>query len=464
MPLAVPRLVVSGFGGESGKTLVSLALLLAAGRGGLAVRAYKKGPDYIDAAWLAWASQSPARNLDTFLIGDAATRASFAATALPDALNLVEGNRGLYDGVDSRGAHSTAELAKLLHAPVILVVNATKVTRTAAALVLGCQRLDPQVRIAGVILNHIATARHERVLRESIESLCSIPVLGAFPRLPGAVLPGRHLGLVPPLEHPGAAGLTTLLADTCARCVDLPAVLAVARQAPPLATPAVPPPAAAPLAPNVRIGVVRDSAFTFYYPENLEALEAGAARIVPCSALDGAPLPPDLDALYIGGGFPETHAAALASNRAFLDSLERAARRGLPVFAECGGLMLLARSISWQGNRYPMAGVLPCDVEVCLGPPQGHGYVELRVDRPNPFFSPGQLLRGHEFHYSHIAPAPAEIGTVCEVTRGVGCGNRRDAIVVHNVWAAYTHMHALAAPEWAAGLLAAARRFAAARA
>jgi cobyrinic acid a,c-diamide synthase len=213
----------------------------------------------------------------------------------------------------------------------------------------------------------------------------------------------------------------------------------------------------------VRVGVVRDSAFTFYYPENLEALAAGGAEIVRCSALDAAGLPDRLDALYIGGGFPETHAHALAANRPFLDSLRQAARNGLPVFAECGGLMLLSQSIWWQGKRYRMAEALPFDVEVCPGPPQGHGYVDLRVDTPNPYFPVGTTLRGHEFHYSRIMNLDRELTAVCQVTRGTGCGNRRDGLVVNNVWAAYTHFHALGAPEWASGFLQAARRHASGR-
>ena len=199
----LPRLVVAGLSGESGKTLVSLALLLEAGRRGISVRAFKKGPDYIDSAWLEWASHKPARNLDTYLMGFERVVESFASNAVPDGFNLVEGNRGLYDGADARGTHSTAELAKALQAPVVLVVNATKVTRTAAAWVLGCQRLDLDVRIAGVVVNQVSGVRHERIVREAIESTCNVPVLGVVPRVSADVLlPSRHLGLVTPREHP----------------------------------------------------------------------------------------------------------------------------------------------------------------------------------------------------------------------------------------------------------------------
>ena len=207
----LPRLVVAGLSGESGKTLVSLALLLEAGRRGIPVRAFKKGPDYIDSAWLEWASHKPARNLDTYLMGFERVVDSFASNAVPGGFNLVEGNRGLYDGADARGTHSTAELAKALRAPVVLVVNATKVTRTAAALVLGCQRLDPDVRIAGVVVNQVGGARHERIVREAIESVCGIPVLGVIPRAGAGMLLPRGTSVSLPLAsiHTATSWLKT---------------------------------------------------------------------------------------------------------------------------------------------------------------------------------------------------------------------------------------------------------------
>jgi cobyrinic acid a,c-diamide synthase len=210
---------------------------------------------------------------------------------------------------------------------------------------------------------------------------------------------------------------------------------------------------------GLKIGYLRDSAFTFYYPENLDALSGTGVQLVPISALSAGSLPDDLDALYVGGGFPETHGEALAANVTFLDSVRCAAERGLPIYAECGGLMLLARAILWQGRRYSMAGVLPFEVEVCAHP-QGHGYTEICVDTENAFFPVRSILRGHEFHYSGILPGNGLPSTACKVRRGVGCGAGRDGMVVGNVWASYTHLHALATPEWAAGVLHAARSFA----
>ncbi|HUB77482.1 MAG TPA: cobyrinate a,c-diamide synthase [Bryobacteraceae bacterium] len=451
---AFPRLVVAGLSGESGKTLVSLSLLLEARNRRTPVRAFKKGPDYIDAAWLGWAAQSPAHNLDTFLMGFPAARESFARHAVSDGLNVIEGNRGLFDGSDAHGTHSTSELAKALAAPVILVVDATKVTRTVSALVLGCQKLDPKLHIGGVILNQVAGRRHESIICQAVEADCGLPVLGTIPRCSThSLLPARHLGLVTPYEHPSTSDLERDLLAFIDSHLDLDRLSALANSAPPLAP--APPVHSVASGPPAAIGYFHDSAFCFYYPENLDALRAAGATLTPVSPLTAAEIPAAVDAIYIGGGFPETHAARLSRNSGFLASLRERARQGLPVYAECGGLMVLSRAIHWQGSRFPMAGVLPFDVEV-LPKPQGHGYVELITDRPNPFFATGTRLRGHEFHYSRIASQGELPATACAVSRGVGCSSARDAVVVDNVWAAYTHLHALATPEWASALVRAA--------
>jgi cobyrinic acid a,c-diamide synthase len=423
------------------------------------VGAFKKGPDYIDTAWLSWAAGHPAHNLDTFLMGYEGAAAAFAAQSLPGVLNVIEGNRGLYDGFDARGTHSTAELAKALGAPVVLVLDATKVTRTAAAMVLGCQRLDPTVKIVAVILNQVSGPRHEKVLREAIEVACGIPVLGAIPRIQTTrLLPERHLGLVVPEDYPDREPLRATLEELVEGRMEFEKLWSLSCQAPNLALPAELRPSL-PDGMGLKIGYLRDSAFTFYYAENLDQLSAAGAELVPISALSANSVPEDLDALYMGGGFPETHGEALAANETFLASVRCAAERGLPIYAECGGLMLLARAILWQGWRYPMAGVLPFEVRV-HDHPQGHGYTELSVDTENAFFPLGSILRGHEFHYSGIPVGTDMPRTACKVRRGVGCGGGRDGVVVGNLWASYTHLHALATPEWAAGLLHAARRFA----
>jgi cobyrinic acid a,c-diamide synthase len=466
MGTAVPRIVVAGLSGDSGKTLVALALLLAARERGLSVRGFKKGPDFIDAAWLSWASRAPARNLDTFLTTPDGAARTFARHAARQpagpiaALNVIEGNRGLFDGTDAEGTHSTAALAKLLGAPVVLVINARKMTATAAALVRGCQATDPGLSLAGVVLNQVAGRRHADVAREAIERACGVPVLGVIPRVDEPdLLPGRHLGLVPPAEHSRIGGAAEALRQIAREHLDVDRLLACAGGSPSGVVDEPPQDGGrAPRAPSERvtIGYVSDPAFSFYYPENLEALEARGATLVPLSSLAGSSLPPGLSALYIGGGFPEAHAAAIAENRAFLGSLRASARGGLPIFAECGGLMLLANAFSWQGRRYPMAGVIPVDVEV-MDAPQGHGYLVLSVDRANPFFQVGLELRAHEFHYSRIVGPPPD--TVCGVLRGTGCGGGRDAIVVDQVWASYAHLHAAGAPAWADGMIRAARGY-----
>jgi len=452
-----PRIVIAGLSGDSGKTLVSLGLLLLLRSRGLATQAFKKGPDYIDPSWLAWASENPARNLDTYLMGFPGVAAAFGSHALTEGMNIIEGNRGLYDGFDARGTHSTAELAKLLEAPVLLVVNACKTTRTVAAILLGCQKLDSRVNIAGVILNQVSGKRHERVIRDAIADACRIPVLGVLPRAAAdKLLPQRHLGLIPPEEHPDASELGRHIRELVGDHIELDGILSLADQSPLLQSPATPYPDM-PEGAGLRIGVIKDSAFSFYYPENLETLEAAGAKLEVFSPLTG-PEFPEVDALYIGGGFPETHGAKLSGRVTFLQALNHAARSGLPIYAECGGLMLLSRAIHWKGDRFQMSGALPFDVEV-FAKPQGHGYSELRVDKENPFFPAGTLLRGHEFHYSRIVPDGAPPPTVASVTRGTGCCDSRDGIVVGNVWASYTHLHALGVPEWSAGLINAARRY-----
>lgn len=435
-----------------------MGLLLLLRRTGIDVRAFKKGPDYIDPAWLSWSSAHPARNLDAFLMGAGPLRASFLRHAISDGVNLIEGNRGLFDGLDAEGTYSSAALAEALDAPIVLVVDVTKMTRTAAAVVLGCQKLDPCASIQGVVLNNVNGERHERILRESIESACGIPVIGALPRLAQNPLPERHLGLVPPDECDEMSGVEQKLLAWLEDRLDLDMVISIARGATPLEISAEECPRLRD-ARGLKIGYMRDAAFGFYYPENLEALERAGAALRRISALDADALPDGLDALYIGGGFPEVYAKALSANASFLESLRRACAAGLPVYAECGGLMLLARSLNWKGIRYSMANVFPVDIEA-FDRPQGHGYSELLVDAPNPFFPQGAVLRGHEFHYSRIVSDPSAVASACAVVRGTGCFPGRDYLTSQNVLAGYTHLHATATPEWAAGVVAAASEFA----
>jgi len=452
MTAAPPRIVVAGAGGDSGKTLVSLGLASAWRQVGLHVATFKKGPDYIDAAWLSRAASRPARNLDTWLMGTEEVLRSFARHAEDADVSVVEGNRGLLDGLDGT---STAALAATLGAPVLLVLDVTKVTRTSAAFVAGCKALAPEVRIAGVIANRVGGSRHENQVRSAIEGETGVPVLGAIPKLRDeTLLPDRHLGLVPPEEHDRMVDVVRRLGEVIGERVDIDSLLEAARSAGSLDEAPVLKPVSREEKYPVRVGVFMDSAFTFYYPENLESLAAGGAEIVPVSALDDPRLP-EIDLLYIGGGFPETHAAALSRNRSMIDSVAAAARGGLPVYAECGGLMYLSRSVTWRDQTAEMAGVLGVDI-VVEERPQGHGYTEMVVDDANPFFAPGTVLRGHEFHYSRLSTAPERARTVMDVRRGKGSWDGRDGLVTGNVFAAWNHLHAGATPEWAPALLAAA--------
>jgi cobyrinic acid a,c-diamide synthase len=451
---ARPRIVVAGAGGDSGKTLVSLGLAAAFRQAGLRVAAFKKGPDYIDAAWLGRAAGSPARNLDAWLMGVPAMRDSFLERSAGSDVSVIEGNRGVLDGLDG---HSTAALAKTIEAPVVLVLDVTKVTRTAAAMVAGIQALDGDLRLAAVVANRVGGARHGREVRKAIEEATGVPVVGSIPRLEGRnLLPDRHLGLVPPEEHDRMDEVVSRLGLTLEEHVDLETLLGIARSAPAVEAPPRTP-ASPTAAPRATIGVFRDSAFTFYYPENLEALEAAGAKLAEVSALSDASLP-EVDLLYLGGGFPETQAEALSRNAGLQRAVRDAARAGLPVYAECGGLIYLAKSVTWRGERFPMAGVLDAEIEVA-DRPQGHGYAEVVVDRDNPFFERGTRLRGHEFHYSRITGGSAVDHLVLDVRRGAGSRDRRDGLSTANVLATWVHLHALGTPEWAPSLVAEAVRF-----
>jgi len=453
MLLSTPRLVVAGLAGDSGKTLVTLGLMRAFKTRGLRVSPFKKGPDYIDAAWLGSAAGAPGRNLDTYLMTREAIGQGLSLGTPADLL-LLEGNRGLFDGFDAEGSHSTAELAKLLQAPVVLVLDVTKMTRTAAAVVLGCSTLDPELNLAGVVLNRVGTQRQEGVIREAIQKISGPPVLGAIPRLGGDPLPDRHLGLVTAVEHPQREEAIEQAARAVEQYVDLDALLETARSAAEVTIPdGQPTRSGSP----VRIGVFRDKALSFYYPENLEALENAGASLVFLSPLYDRALP-ELDALYFGGGFPEVHVERLAKNRAMREAVRNAAAAGMPVYAECGGLMFLARELIVNGVTHPMAGVLDLIVEH-RARPQGHGYVEAEVDRPNPFFPRGTRLRGHEFHYSRVVPGGDSMSTALKLHRGTGLGGGRDGVARGKVWASYLHLHALGTPGWAVTLAELARTY-----
>jgi cobyrinic acid a,c-diamide synthase len=450
---------VAGASGDAGKTTLALGLVRALRSRGLVVQPFKKGPDFIDPAWLSRAAGRSTRNLDARLCGDEVVQAVFDRHAPSDGVSVIEGNRGLFDGGDAKGTHSTAALARLLDTPVLLVVNITKVTRTAAAVVLGCKHLEPGIPLCGVVLNRVAGARHQRVAKAAIEESTGIPVVGAIPRLGEDTISSRHLGLLTPQEHASADAAIATIEGLIRDSVDLDAVVSMARAAPPLAPSAgISEFAAAGSRPGegLTIGVLQDAAFTFYYPENLEALEALGARVVAISPLRDKRLPV-VDALYVGGGFPETHAAQLASNAELLGAIRQRVAEGLSVYAECGGLMYMSRRLSMGDRSYEMVGALPLEM-VMQERPAGHGYVEAEVVGSTPFYSRSDLVSGHEFHYSRIVAGLSQVEPVFRMKRGAGVdGHGAEGLSLGRVLGTYVHVHALGTKAWAHGMIQAAR-------
>jgi cobyrinic acid a,c-diamide synthase len=436
------RIMIAALRGGSGKTILSIGLIAAWKKCNKSIAPFKKGPDYIDTGWLALAAGRPCYNLDTFLLETPDILKSFLAHTRKDDIAVIEGNRGLYDGIDLAGSTSTAELAKLLQAPVLLCVDCTKITRTMAAVISGLIQFDPDVLIKGVVLNRVAGSRHERILRDNIEHYCGIPVLGAMPKLRNQIFPERHMGLVPTPEHDWAAESIDAAAqiagehrteDRDQKTEDTRQIIGAEADRP-------------------QIGIIKDSAFQFYYPENIDALEAAGAETVFISPLTSRTLP-ELDALYIGGGFPETHAKALVENESFRKELKALAEDNLPIYAECGGLMYLGEELVLEGKSYPMVGVLPVSFDF-YPRPQGHGYTIVTVENENPFYEIGTEIRGHEFHYSRVLHWTGDdTDLIFRMQRGVGITKDKDGICYKNVLATYTHIHSLGTPQWAEALV-----------
>ena len=459
MHLNIPRIAIGALRGGSGKTIASIAVICAWRKKGFSLTAFKKGPDFIDSAWLKEASGQPCYNLDTFLMAEKTVMQSFIQRTRGETGAVIEGNRGIYDGVDEKGTHSTAGLAKLLKTPLVLVIDCTKATRTIAALVLGCQKMDPQLKIKGVILNQIAGDRHAGIIRCAIEQDCRIPVLGEIPKLKNHPLPERHLGLVPPPEHHKREAALKFCTEIGEQYLDLDCLWEVALKAPHLEIPPYKEKTCKTNSPSLaRIGVIKDSAFQFYYPENLEELERKGGGIVEINALQDKALP-SVDGLYIGGGFPETNSEGLAANTSFRRSLKQAVEDGLPVYAECGGAMYLGESVHVQNKFFPMAGIFPVVFNVDKKP-WGHGYTILQSDAPNPFFKSGSIIRGHEFHYSKVeAWEKDRVNLAFKVKRGFGFNGKRDGLCYKNVLSTYTHIHALGERRWASALVRKAESF-----
>ena len=419
---------------------------------------FKKGPDYIDAGWMSKAADHPCYNLDPYLTDKATLVQTFQTHLQGRAFAVIEGNRGIYDGVNAAGEYSTAELALQLDLPVLLVVNCAKTTRTVAALVLGCTSFDSRVRFAGVILNQIANSRHESIIRQAISQYTSLPVLGAMPRLGQDIFPMRHLGVTPHQEYQAADQAINHLARLANDHFDLESIIAAMHKVTPQ------PMAETSGGTQVIIGVLRDAAFQFYYEENLEALQRAGAKLMMIDALNAPALPPELDGLYIGGGFPETSARQIANNVSFRASIREQIDQGLPVYAECGGLIFLGRAIILGEEEFPLAGVFPVTFSLATKP-QAHGYSAFTVEHANSFYPVGARIKGHEFRYSVVQHWDGQSENLAvRMDRGTGFADGRDGLVKNNTLAVYTHVMASGTPLWVEGFLAAARHHAGKRA
>lgn len=444
---------------SSGKTTLSIGLSAALRDRGLAVQPFKKGPDYIDPLWLSATCDRPCLNLDFFTMQRREIEQGFAAAMATADVGVIEGNKGLYDGLDLDGSNSNAALANLLGSPVILVIDARGMTRGIAPLILGYQAFDQDLNIAGVILNKVGGSRHEAKLCNVIEHYTDVPVLGAVHNNPELVIEQRHLGLMPSNEADRAKKKIDLLGQAVASQVDLQRLLDIAATA----TPAIsskPEIVTTPdFAEPVRIGYARDRAFGFYYPGDLQALQNGGAELLPIDTLQDQELPP-LDGIFLGGGFPEMVMDELEANASLRAALLRYIETGGPVYAECGGLMYLARSMTWKGKTFSMVGALPGDV-VMHERPQGRGYVRLRetANGPWPVESDGPIeIAAHEFHYSALENLDDNIVYAYEVLRGTGIDGSHDGIVYKNLLANYTHIRDVAGNQWTKRFLAHVRK------
>jgi cobyrinic acid a,c-diamide synthase len=436
-------LLLAGTHSGCGKTSVTLGLLRALARRGLAVQPFKAGPDFIDPGLHACAAGRPSHNLDTWMQREPAVRGIFARHARTAEVAVAEGVMGLFDGRSGADeAGSTAHLAKVLGLPVLLVIDAASQARSVAALALGFSRFDPDLRLAGVILNRVASKRHEALLREALAQLPDLPVLGCLPRREGPGLASRHLGLVTAEDAAALEETLDALADWVEQGLDIPALLELL---PEMTLPE--PDLSAPASPGlpVRVGVARDRAFCFTYAENLRLLEAAGAQAVFFSPLADTALPDDLDGLILPGGYPELAAAELAGNAAMRAAVRAFCASGRPVWAECGGYMYLLEGLTdLEGRVWPMCGALPGRAAMRAGR-AALGYREARTLAAGPLGSAGTQLRGHEFHYSEYVGGAADQAAFS--LRASDGSERTDGQQAGNVLAGYFHAHLASNPE-----------------
>ncbi len=436
---------------SSGKTLVSLGIVHNLVHDGIGVNSFKKGPDYIDPMWHKLATGRECRNLDPFLMGAEACLDSFVRNSDESSFSLIEGNHGFHDGMDIDGSDSSAGLARLLQAPVLLVVDSRKMNRGAAAIVKGMQSMPPKARISGVILNRVQGLRQEEKQRRAIEQFCGIPVFGAIPEDKELSVTERHLGLTTVGETAGAEAVIRNAGEHVAACCDLPGIRALfspvtsleVRQEKKYDEVA---------GPSVKIGVFRDASFCFYYPENLEALQNNGAELVFINAMEDTSLP-DVDGLYLGGGFPESFFGELGSNHGLIKDVRESVQSGIPLYAECGGLIYLCKSAHYGGKTYPLAAVLPFEIGF-LHKPVGHGYLDLQSRFDTSWFAKDERIKAHEFHYSKPIGSTGKISCQFDVIKGYGVTGKRDGVVYGNLFASFAHLHATGNPGWGKNFVA----------
>ena len=455
MQRRIPRIVIAAVSSGSGKTTIVTGLLAALRARGCRVQSYKVGRDYIDPGYHEQASGRPGHNLDTWLVPREKLAEIFQRTMADADMAVIEGVMGLYDGGRS-GISSTAEIAKLLQAPVLLVVDVKSMGASAAAIALGFKSYDPEVQLAGVILNRLGSETHRSMIEAAMQQL-GIPVLGAVMRNEAMKLPERHLGLLPVAENQREAEAVHQIAESMARQLQVDAIIRLAEDAPEMQAVCVPETGKKS---GLRIAVARDEAFSFYYPESLQVLEQLGAELCFFSPLHDAELP-EAQGLILGGGFPEMFAQALYANETMRNSICAAAAAGMPVYAECGGFMyLMERLLDFDGKEFPMIGILPGTVQMNKKL-QMVGYVEAELQRDTILGKKGSRLRGHEFHFS--SECPENVSNTCgrafEFTRMRNQAKYPAGYATDNILGSYLHLHFAGCPEAADSFVESCRQF-----
>ena len=449
---AVHGFVIAGTQSGVGKTTLTLGVLAALRKCGLSVQPFKIGPDFIDPGHHTAVAGVPSRNLDGWMLSRGYNTNVFNRSLDSHDVGVVEGMMGLFDGYDGKSeAGSTAEMAKWLGLPVLLVVDASAMARSVAAVIHGFQHFDPELNVAGVIFNKIGGPGHLRYLEEAVRNVPNITVLGGLPADETITLPERHLGLVTREEQQLSAGQIDHLAGVIEDHLDLSSLLRLS--ASPTPSPQSQPGRASPASP-VRFGIARDEAFCFYYPDNLELLEHAGAILVFFSPLHDSRLPPDLHGLYLGGGYPEVHAQALAANTTMRQEMKGFIQDGRMVYAECGGFMYLTQGIrDVEGHDFPMVGVYPTTVRM-RSRLSGLGYAEVTIPPTNDLF-PALRVRGHEFHYSELVPdlAVKQARTLYQVRQRAAEATRPEGYVYKRCLASYIHLHFGSNPAFAQQLV-----------